>query len=165
MSDGHFTEFQTTASQGTVAGFWKLAHGRALSLLPHQPGVLRVAQGQAWVTLGTAPHGAGNELGDYFLHAGEQLSVRPGQHLVLEPVAGGQPQDAVYFDWTPTALAGLAPAARGLDTVAQPLRDLRLALAMVGTALVQLCAGLLSYGRQRLLGRPVVVQAAPCHLA
>ena len=162
MSNGNFPEFQTPHSQDTVPGLWKLTPGRALSMQPRQAGVLRVAQGQVWVTLDVAHQGAGNELGDYFLRAGEQLAVRPGQHLVLEPFARTQAQDAVLFEWAPTVLAGLEPATHHAGAVTQPLRDLGLALGMVGTALVQLCAGLLAYGRQLVSGRPVVVQASHC---
>ncbi len=162
MSNSNYLEFQASVSDAVVPGAWTLAHGRALSLQPGQAGVLRVAQGQVWATLDVAPQGAGNELGDYFLRAGEQFTVSPGQHLVMEPFAGAQPKEAVLFEWAPAVVAGLAPAAHPVGTVAQPLRNLGLALGMVGTALVQLCAGLLAYGRQRVLGRPVVVHAAPC---
>jgi len=162
MSNGNFLESQASVTNIVVPGVWKLAPGRVLSLLPRQSGVLRVAQGQVWVTLGVAPQGAGNELGDYFLRAGEQLAVSPGQHLVLEPFARTQAQDAVLFEWAPTVLAGLAPATHHAGAVTQPLRDLGLALGMVGTALMQLCSGLLAYGRQLVSGRPVVVQASHC---
>ena len=161
MSTSNFLEFQTSQDQDTVPGVWKLAPGRALSLQPRQPGLLRVAQGQVWVTLDVPQHGAGNELGDYFLHAGEQLAVGPGQHLVLEPFArvGQQP---VFFEWTPTPEAQRTLAIQNAGAVTQPLRDLGLALGMVGTALAHLFAGLGVYGRQLVSGRPGVVQAPHC---
>ena len=154
MSSSNFLEFETSRSQDTVPGFWKLAPGRALSLQPRQSGILRVAQGQVWVTLDTPRQGAGNELGDYFLHAGEQLAVNPGQHLVLEPFARAQ-QQAVFFEWTPSLDAVRARGVPNAGTVTLPLRDLGLALGMVGTALVHLSMGLLAYGRQWVSGRPV----------
>ena len=160
MSSSNFLEFQTSHGQDTVPGFWKLAPGRALSLQPRQPGLLRVAQGQVWVTLGAAHPGAGNELGDYFLHAGEQLAVSPGQHLVLEPFERAQ-QQAVFFEWTPSVEADQAPAVQNAAAVALPLRELGLALGMVGSALAHLSMGLLAYGRQWVSGRPVV-QAPHC---
>ena len=99
MSHSQFPEFPASQSQDAVPGFWKLAPGRALSLQPRQPGLLRVAQGQVWATLDAEHQGAGNELGDYFLGAGEHLTVRPGQHVVLEPLAQPQPQAAGTWGW------------------------------------------------------------------
>jgi len=160
MSSSNFLEFQTSHSQDSVPGFWKLAAGRALSLQPRQPGWLRVAQGQVWVTLGARHQGAGNELGDFFLHAGEQLAVRPGQHLVLEPFERAQ-QQAVFFEWTPSLEAEQAPAVQNAEAVTLPLRDLGLALGLVGSALAHLGIGLLTYGRHLVSGRPVV-QAPHC---
>lgn len=160
MSSIHPMEFQASQGQGPVPGFWKLAAGQALSLQPRQAGLLRVAQGQMWVTLGVAPHGAGNELGDCFLRAGEQLAVSPGQHVVLEPFERAQ-QQAVLFDWTPGLAVVQAPAAQNAGPVAQPMRDLGLALGLVGTALLHLGSGLLAYGRQLVSGRPAA--RAPQH--
>lgn len=156
MSSSNFLELQTSAGQDTVPGFWKLGPGRALGLQPRRPGWLRVAQGQLWVTLGAAHQGAGNELGDYFLHAGEQLAVRPGQHLVLEPFARGQ-QQAVLFELTPSFECDPAPAAQNAGAVTLSLRELGLALGMVGAALVHLGMGLMDYGRQVVSGRPLCV--------
>ena len=161
MSSSNFLEFQTTQSQDTVPGFWKLAPGRALSLQPRNAGLLRVAQGQVWVTLDAEQHGAGNELGDYFLHTGEQLAVNPGQHLVLEPF-GRADQQAVFFEWTPSLETAGALAVQNASPVTQPLRDLGLALGLVGKALTHLCAGLVVYGRQLVSGRPAVVQVPHC---
>lgn len=160
MSRTHSMEFQASQGQGPVPGVWKLAAGQALSLQPRQAGLLRVAQGQMWVTLGVAPHGAGNELGDCFLRAGEQLAVSPGQHVVLESFERAQ-QQAVLFDWTPGLAFVQAPAAQNAGPVAQPMRDLGLALGLVGTALLHLASGLLASGRQLVSGRPVV--RAPQH--
>ena len=160
MSSSHTLDFQTSHSRDTVPGFWKLAPGRALSLQPRQAGVLRVAQGQVWVTLDAEHHGAGNELGDYFLHAGEQLAIRPGQHVVLEPFAPAQ-QQAVFFDWTPSPAVVQAHVAQDAGAVTQPLRDLGQALGLVALALLHLGTGLLAYGRQLVSGRPVV--QAPQH--
>ena len=160
MSSSNFLEFQTSHGQDSVPGFWKLAPGRALSLQPRQSGLLRVAQGQVWVTRDAPHQGAGNELGDFFLHAGEQMAVSPDQHLVLEPFARGQ-QQAVFFEWTPGLDAVQAPVAQSTGALTRPLRELALALGMVGSALGHLGMGLLAYGRQVVSGRPVV-QAPHC---
>ena len=161
MSSSTFLEFQTATSQDAVAGFWKLAPGRALSLQPRNAGLLRVAQGLVWVTLDMQQPGAGNELGDYFLHAGEQLAVSPGQHLVLEPFERTD-QQAVFFEWTPSLETTGTLSVPNASAVTQPLRDLGLALGMVGAALVHLCAGSVAYGRQLVSGRSAVVQAPHC---
>ncbi len=160
MSSSHPLEFQTSHSQDTLPGFRKLAPGRALGLQPHQAGLLRVAQGQMWVTLGVAPHGAGNELGDYFLRAGEHLAISPGQKVVLEPFERAQ-QQAVFFDWTPSPVLVQASVGQDAGAVTQPLRDLGQALGMVGVALLHLGSGLVAYGRQLVSGRHVV--QAPQH--
>lgn len=160
MSCSNTLDFQTTSGQPAMPGFWKLAPGRALSLQPRQDGWLRVAQGQAWVTLDAEHQGAGNELGDYFLQAGEQLAVRPGQHVVLESFAPTQ-QQAVFFEWTPSPALAQTALAQDAEAVTQPLRDLGQALGMVAVALLHLGTGMLAYGRQRVSGRPVV--QAPQH--
>lgn len=160
MTSSSFLEFQASQSQGTVPGFWKLAPGRALSLQPRQSGLLRVAQGQVWVTLDAEQEGAGNELGDYFLQPGEQLAVRPGQHVVLESVERAE-HAPVYFEWEPISAVASAPVAQNATVVTQPLRDLGVALGMVGSALVNLGEGVLAYGRQSLSGRPAL-QARHC---
>lgn len=160
MSSSHTLEFQTSHSQDTAAGFWKLAPGRALSLQPRQAGWLRVAQGQAWVTLDAEHHGAGNELGDYFLGAGEQLAVRPGQHVVLEPFAQAH-QQPVFFEWAPGLAPVHASVPQDATAVTEPLRDLGQALGLVATALLHLGTGVVAYGRQLVSGRTVV--QAPQH--
>jgi hypothetical protein len=88
------------------------------------------------------------------------MAVRPGQHLVLEPFARGQ-QQVVFFECTPSLDAVRAPVVQNAGAVTRPLRDLGLALGLVGTALVHLGMGLLAYGRQVVSGRPVV-QAPHC---
>lgn len=161
MSSSNFLELQTSQHRDTVPGLWKLAPGRALSLQPRQNGVLRVAQGQVWVTTDEHRHGAGNELGDYFLQAGERLTVSPGQHLVLEPIAQTG-QAPVFFEWTPTHESMGTQTTRNANAVTQPLRDLVLALGMVGSALTNLSAGVVVYGRQLVKGRPMAIQAQHC---
>lgn len=160
MSSGNILEFQTSHAD-TVPGFWKLAPGHVLSLQPRRAGLLRVAQGQVWVTMDVPHQGAGNELGDHFLHAGEHLAVGPGQHLVLEPFAraGQQP---VFFEWTPLPGSMLTLSGHNANPVTQPLRDLGLALGLVGTALAHLCGGVVVYSRQLVSGRPKAVQAQHC---
>ena len=60
---------QSLIGMGTrLPGCWQLGHGRAVSLLPREAGVLRVAHGRVWATL--------DELtGDHVLHAGVPRDV------------------------------------------------------------------------------------------
>jgi hypothetical protein len=162
MSHNIFLKIEATHHHEALRGFWKIAPGRALSLQPQQAGLLRVAQGRVWATLGTRHPGAGNELGDYFLHAGEQLAVSPGQHLVLEQMVGSG-QQAAFFEWTAVPHAADAGPYVRTSVLAQPLRELVLALGMVGTALARLCAGLLVSGRQLIWSRPAVVVHTAAH--
>jgi len=160
MSDRKFLEFQSSSSPAVVPGFWKLTTGRALSLQPRQAGILRIAQGHVWATINVKHCGHGNELGDHFLQAGQQISVKAGQHLVFEPL-DTHSHEAVYFEWTPAPALASARVLRNAHGVIQPLRDLSLALGLVGGALVRLGAGLVGYGRQLVSGRPPL-QAPHC---
>lgn len=70
---------------------WALPPSGVASLYPQQGSTLQVTAGHAWVTLrGTswpAAQGhdsASRDSGDYFLQAGDSMSVAAGQHLVLE---------------------------------------------------------------------------------
>ena len=140
------------ASANAVSGCWKLGEGRALTLRPSRAGVLRVAHGRMWVTFDHAAHDDAVRGGDHFLGAGEVLHLLPGQKLVLEPWGGGR-DSAAYFSWDPlpaTAGVTVADARRRLLPagaawqigVAQPLRDLRLALGLAASASGRLLLGL-----------------------
>ncbi len=130
----------------SAAGCWKLANGRALSLVPHTHGVLEIAQGRAWVTLGGGSDG-GSALADllgasadHVLHAGEQLRVAPGQHVVMEAWGLSGSVEAVAFRWDLAAAPANAPAASLAASdwecgVVQPMRDLLHALGQGGRAL------------------------------
>lgn len=78
-----FTTPACTAAQDVLC----LELGAAHSLRRQRATVLRVVQGQAWVTLGDGPHGqVGERAGDGFLHAGQTLRIPAGQHVVVESV-------------------------------------------------------------------------------
>lgn len=135
-----------------LTGCWRLSPGRAISLQPHETGVLRIAEGQVWATLNGRHHGRGNESGDHFLQSGQHLDVRAGQHLVIEPWAAVS-EAPVYFEWTPVSGAISPHASRWNAAVTQPLRDLALALLMAGRALVRLVKGLAGYGEYLAAGQ------------
>lgn len=77
-----FSVFGRVAAKDTIN---TLKPGQAVSLTPRKPMALRVAEGQAWVTLDDGPHGASSgSAGDVFLQAGQTLWVAAGQHAVVE---------------------------------------------------------------------------------
>jgi hypothetical protein len=87
------TSAHANTAAATTHGICTLASGAALSLTPRAPTALRIAEGQAWVTLDDGPHGArGEAAGDVFLHAGQTLWVATGQHAVVEPLGGRRVQ-------------------------------------------------------------------------
>ena len=131
---------QTQASSPGTAlpGTWKLAAGRAITLQPHEAGILRMAHGRMWVTY-DGPHGGPlNDLGDHVVGAGESLMLQAGQRLVVEAWSAKAP---AYFTWDP--LPAPAPSATPrLARVVQPLADLRLALLLAAGAAGRLVTGL-----------------------
>lgn len=138
---------QSHQSRAALAGTWKLPAGRAVTLQPRQPGLLRVAHGNVWMT-GDGPHpGPLNDQGDRFLGAGGQLPVARGERLVLEPLEPGQ---HAYFSWDPLPEPQVAPAS-GLVELAQPVRDLRLAAVLGLGAAARLVLALGAIGWRLLL--------------
>ena len=127
----------THQSKAALAGAWKLAGGRAMTLQPRESGVLRVARGSLWAT-SDGPHaGPGNDQGDRFLQAGEQLRVQRGQRVVIEAWNRMGP---AYFSWDPLPQT-VARRVRATD-LAQPVEDLRLALLLGARAAGRLAAAL-----------------------
>lgn len=152
MVTNNLLELQHPSRRATLSGYWELAPGRAISLHPHEAGVLRIAQGRVWATVDGPHQGRGNELGDHFLHSGQQLRVRPGQHLVFEPWAAAS-ETPVYFEWAPVCSAVAASDSRWQMAVVRPLHDLGQALLMAGSALARLAMGLAGYGEYLIAGR------------
>jgi len=103
MSFNRALKLQQSSSVVARAGFWKLAPERAVTLSTGEAGVLRIAQGHAWVTLDGPHHGPANDWGDVVLHAGEQLQLMPGQHAVVESF-GDAVNEQVYFSWVPATV-------------------------------------------------------------
>jgi hypothetical protein len=99
----------TQQSPAALPGTWELAAGRAMTLWPREPGVLRVARGRVWATRDGPHAGPLNDLGDRILHAGDALPLRAGQRWVLE--AWGR-ESAVRFDWEPLPVRAPAPRRR-----------------------------------------------------
>jgi hypothetical protein len=143
-------------STAALAGTWKLAGGRAMTLQPRESGVLLVARGGLWAT-GDGPHrGPLNDQGDRFLQAGEQLQLRRGQRVVIEAWNRLGP---AYFTWDPLP----QPAASRLRAadLAQPVADLRLAVVLGARAAGRLVAALAGLGWAWLgRGRPSLADCA-----
>lgn len=130
-----------TAGRRAVAGCWKLAAGRALSLHPQMPGMLEIVQGQVWLTFGTPHAGQPAREADWVLQAGEHITIPAGRHVVVEAwTPRGAPQTGVAFDWKAVPAAAPTQPARGPDgaewqrSVAQPVRELLQALHHGGLA-------------------------------
>lgn len=147
----------------SLAGFWHLAPRHTLSLFPATDRELRIAQGRVWVTAGD-PHGARGwpGSGDVVLRQGDVLWVPAGAHLVLEswPEADGAP---VRFDFAVFEPAPIAPLplknSRFQRDVAQPTRELGLALWQAARALVRLVGGIVGLGDVFVSGRGRVLSA------
>ena len=134
-----------------AAGCWKLDTGQALSLRPNSHGVLQIAQGQAWVTLRGALADLPGAAVDHVLQPGEQLTVAPGQHAVMEAWNPQGSAEAVAFRWDALPASALtrpaSQAARdGEGGVVQPRRDLGQALGQGGRALGTALAGVAGAG-------------------
>ena len=156
---GTLTHQSTAAALPAVAGVWKLAARRAVSLRPREHGVLNVVAGRLWITLDAPEGGSPAERGDHVLSAGERLAVRPGSRVVLEAWRHDEP---AAFDWVP-APAAQAVRAAGWAGVREPLADLRLALVQAGAALGRLLWGLGRLGTGALAGRrQPQPQGLPC---
>lgn len=135
MASQALTQPQQSAAR--LAGTWKLAGGRAITLQPRERGLLRIAHGSVWAT-GDGPHpGPANAQGDLLLHPGDQLPLRRGQRLVIEAWNNREP---AYFSWDPMPQRAAHPV-RAAD-LAQPAEDLRLALGLGARAAGRLLAAL-----------------------
>ena len=152
MNNLHHQALKPFAGTDAVSGCWKLGDGRALTLRPTRPGVLRIAHGRVWITFDQAQRDDGVRGGDHFLGAGDSLQLLPGQALVMESWNVAQ-DAAAYFSWDPLPdAAGLVVAERRASVlvrnpqwragVLQPLRDLRLAAGLAATASGRLLTGL-----------------------
>jgi len=143
------TQTQQSSAVPAPPGAWKLAAGRAMSLRPREAGVLRVAQGRIWATFDGPHRGPLNDLGDQILDPGDVLRLRGGQGLVIE---AWDAQAPAFFswDWLPDPAPRAAPR---FAAVAQPLADLRAALALGAGAAVRLVAALADLAWSLAVGR------------
>lgn len=137
---------------GAMTGRWKLDSGRAVTVRAGQSGTLRIAHGRVWATFEKAGDDIDRRGGDHFLSRGDSLAVRAGDALVLEPYGHGH-LPAAYYSWEPAAANSAVRAQAGdVPGVLQSLRDLRVALGLVATALGRLARGLVGGTRAGVEG-------------
>ena len=149
--------FTPRCAEPTLPGTWKLAAGRAITLEPREPGLLKVAHGRLWVTF-EGPHaGRLNESGDFFMGSGEQVRIAPGQRMVVESSNEGCP---AYFSWDPLPVA--EPVQRTLADALQPLSDLRLALVFGAHAVARLVTSIGQIAWQSAVGPRVSHEERVC---
>lgn len=141
------------------AGNWKLGAGRAITLHSKDEGVLRIAQGRVWATFDgphVGPHvSPANDSGDFFLGAGESLTLPAGQRVVIEPW-NACANEAAYFSWdtmVSAQQANLLADSRWQLAVVSPLRDFGVALLMAAHALGRLAWGIAGFGEFLVAGR------------
>ncbi|MEZ5717059.1 MAG: DUF2917 domain-containing protein [Burkholderiaceae bacterium] len=136
---------QDACTSPAPTGCWRLRPGHALSLRPQDRGVLRVARGRVWLTLGDGY--------DHVLAAGDAMALEPGYTVVLEPWAAPGAQDAAFaWDTAAPPVACATPAAADWErSVARPLWDLGQALGAAARATGQLAHGLARWTLRRAL--------------
>ena len=111
MNAQRFLKLSARRAASPADTAWSLPQGQATSLRPRQEATLQVTQGHVWITFDGPHSGHGKESGDHFLSKGEQLLVRAGQRLVLEPL-GQRGAPAARLHWAPPRTTTLASNAR-----------------------------------------------------
>ncbi len=109
MASNTVLNLQQSPVADRLAGAWKLVPEHAVTLNPGQAGVLRVTQGRAWVTLDGPHQGPANDWGDIVLQCGQQITLLPGQHVVMEPY-GDAVNQSTYFSWEPASDVQAVPS-------------------------------------------------------
>lgn len=128
-------------SAAAMAGTWKLGGGQAVTLLPREAGLLRIARGSVWATC-DGPHGGPlNDQGDLVLHGGEQLPLHRGQRVVIEAYDRRLP---AHFTWEPMPQRETHRVRAA--ALAQPAGDLRRAAVLGASAAARLLAALAALG-------------------
>jgi len=105
------------ASTRPAPGTWKLPPGRAMTLSPHQSGLLEVVYGEVWATFDGPHSGPPNDLGDHVVRAGERLWLAAGQNLVVESWRNDAP---AFFSWDPAQSPAAAPRSVAGASCARP---------------------------------------------
>ena len=101
MASNTLLDLQPSPATDRLAGSWKLAPERAVTLNPGQVGLLRVTEGRVWATLEGPHHGPANDWGDIVLRSGQQICLLPGQQVVVEAYPVAANDGAASFSWEP----------------------------------------------------------------
>ena len=149
MAPQTLAQLHQSPAAPVLPGTWKLGAGRAITLQPPEPGVLRIAHGSVWATFDGPQRGAANDQGDYVIGAGDRMHLAAGQRVVIEAWRRESP---AYFTWEPQADTAAVATARYAQVV-QPWTDLQRALLLAGAAAVRLAAGLAGLGAGLASGR------------
>ena len=121
MLTENFLPIQQAQSTSALSARWKLMPGSAICLHSRKAGVLHIEQGRVWATFDGPHQGHGNEPADHFVQAGQQLALRAGQRLVIEPWCSVR-EAPVYFAWTPAPAAITVHATRWKTALTQRLQ-------------------------------------------
>lgn len=152
-------KLQQSPLSNALSGYWKLVPAQACTLRPEETGILRVAHGKVWATLAGPHSGPANDWGDVVLDSGQEITLSPGQQLVVEPL-GDAVNEPAFFSWEPrqpTAQPVAAGASPWHDPLARPhlgssalKRPLRSVIASLATGMAAFSAMLVA-GRGRVL--------------
>jgi Protein of unknown function (DUF2917) len=151
----YFPNPSPTANEACQAGNWLLEAGRAITVMSRSGGQLRIARGCVWATLGAghnkpwhaAPVAPCVMLTDYFLGAGDTLTVPAGAKVVIESLQKDQSLP-VAFEWSyvPQAAQALRPI--GAE-VMEASSDVGHALGQVARAIRRLVSAVLAGRRSQ----------------
>ena len=160
--------FGLRAQGAGPAGSWKLRCGHAVTLRAASAAVLRINHGRVWATVDGPHAGPANNQGDLVLKAGDRLTLKAGQRVVIETWKSGaaSANEAVYFSWDPaldaaalpsrlpSGLQQRAPAGSRIQVaVLYPLRDFGAALRLAAQAFGRLVCGVAGLSEFLVAGR------------
>ena len=153
-----FPNPSTSLENTSQTGNWLLETGRAITVTSRRGGQLRVARGRVWATLGANNTAAWRSvplepcamLEDYFLSAGDMLSVPPGAKVVIESMEQTEAAP-VAFSWGHAP----QPVSASRTELAQASSELGFALGQAVRALRRLVAAV-------LVGQKPVPQLGSC---
>ncbi len=121
-----------------------LTANQAVTLRAEALSVLRIAHGRVWLTVTDVGPYSRVTAGDHFLSRGDNLTLLPGQELVIEPFGRGEKTSAQFSWGPPEAVAAATPAAATANWrggVLLPLLDLRHAAGLAARATGRLFLG------------------------
>ena len=165
MASTSSLKFQQSAPSNGLSGYWRLVPAQAWTLVPDEPGILRVAHGKVWATLAGPHSGPANDWGDVVLDSGQEISLLPGQQLVVEPL-GDAVNEPAFFSWEPRQPT-VMPAPEGVspwrDPLARPDMGASALARALWSVLVGLPTGIAAFARMLVAGRGRVLSPMECN--